>query len=103
MALAQCANLYVIAPGNFIIDLASGATVLLDPAKHEFELFCSPEAARASLRSQIENGQLPNADWRIYTLNGSSAELAEPALASTRQSARLYLARKAALRDWIAE
>ena len=36
-----CPLVYTYAPGNYIVDIASGAEVLLDPGVQEFDLFCA--------------------------------------------------------------
>ena len=46
-----CPYVYVYAPGNYIIDIAGGADVVLDPGASDFELFCSPGAARAAVNA----------------------------------------------------
>ena len=43
----DCQDVYTVAPGNYIIDIAGGSMVVLDPAVQDFPLFCSPEEARA--------------------------------------------------------
>lgn len=92
---APCDVAYTFAPGNYIIDLASGAEVVLDPLMHDFPLFCSPEEARNALELSLANGQLPQGDWRIYRLNGDFEDLATP-------SGRGYmLKRMAPLGDWV--
>ena len=37
-----CPFVYIYAPGNYIVDIASGSQVILDPGVQEFDLFCSP-------------------------------------------------------------
>ena len=62
----DCQEVYTVAPGNYIIDIAGGSMVVLDPAVQDFPLFCSPEEARAGLKTAMDNGALPAGDWRIY-------------------------------------
>lgn len=71
----NCPVLYVLAPENYIIDLAANARVRLDPAWHEFELYCSHAEAGAALDADAARGiKLPD-QWRIYTLDGNAGEL----------------------------
>ena len=55
----DCQEVYTVAPGNYIIDIAGGSMVVLDPAVQDFPLFCSPEEARAGLKTAMDNGALP--------------------------------------------
>lgn len=90
-----CETAYTFAPGNYIIDLASGAEVVLDPLMHDFPLFCSPQEAQNALELALANGQLPDGDWRIYRLGGEFEDLAAV-------SGRGYmLKRMAPLSDWV--
>lgn len=93
-----CPYVYVFAPGNYIVDIASGSEVVLDPAAQEFELFCSPGAARAAVGYAVARGSLPEGDWRIYRLDGSLDDLA---LKSPQQ--RYTLKRMAEVVDWVTE
>lgn len=70
---ANCDELYVILPGNYVIDLAAGAKVLIDPASQEFALFCTAVKAQQALnRSKIPG------DWRVYKMAGAFSEIAQP-------------------------
>ena len=95
----NCATLYVLAPGNFIIDVASGAKVLLDPSVQEFPLFCSPEAAVAALKPMLASGRLAPGDWRIFSLEGDFTDLVQPA--EPGGPSPYALAKKARLADWV--
>ena len=95
----DCAALYVVAPGNFIVDLAGGAAVLLEPSVREFPLFCSPATAKAALEAGQDAGRLPQGDWRVYRLEGSFAELVQPA--EPGGPSPYALARRARLADWV--
>ena len=66
-----CPFVYVYAPGNYIVDIASGSQVILDPGVQEFDLFCSPGEARAAVNEAVRLGILTEGDWRIYRLDGS--------------------------------
>ena len=91
----DCQEVYTVAPGNYIIDIAGGSMVVLDPAVQDFPLFCSPEEARAGLKTAMDNGALPAGDWRIYRLGGDFEDLAAA-------SGRGYmLKRMAPLADWV--
>lgn len=85
---APCPFVYVYAPGNYIIDIAGGADVVLDPMAQDFPLFCAPTDARAALNAEIAAGRLPAGDWRIYRWKASlTIWPRNPALTSTRSSA----------------
>lgn len=85
-----CDSMYVILPDNYVVDLAAGAKVVLNPAVHEFALFCSPGDARVAL-----DRAAPDGDWRIYRLGGSFGELA-------RIRGNDYsLAQPAEITDWV--
>lgn len=87
---AGCDAMYVILPDNYVIDLAAGAKIVLNPAAHEFALFCSPDDARAALGRAA-----PDGDWRVYQLNGSFNDLA-------RSRGNDYsLAQPAEIVDWV--
>lgn len=92
---APCEVAYTFAPGNYIIDLASGSEVVLDPLMHDFPLFCTPAEAQNALELALANRQLPDGDWRIYRLGGDFEDLAA-------SSGRGYmLKRMAPLADWV--
>lgn len=87
----DCDTFYVILPGNFIVDLAAGSKVILDPSAQEFALFCTAKAAGEAL----ENVQ-PAGDWRIYRLDGESG-----AGLAARSGNGYVLARPAEVVDWL--
>ena len=93
-----CPFVYVFAPGNYIVDIASGAQVVLDPGVQEFELFCSPGAARSAINQGMEKGALPEGDWRIYRLDGTLEDLAQKS-----PHRRYTLKRMAQVVDWVTE
>ena len=95
----ECGTLYVVAPGNFIIDLAGGADVILDPAVHAFPLFCTPETAARARAEAVDAGRLPPGDWRVYRLDGTFADLVQPA--EPGAGSPYALARRARLADWV--
>lgn len=95
----DCATLYVVAPGNFIIDLAGGADVVLDPAVREFPLFCGPHTAANALAAAQDSGRLPEGAWRVYRLEGTFADLVQPA--EPGGPSPYALARQARLTDWV--
>ncbi len=88
----DCAGAFVILPGNFIIDLAAGATVLVDPSVQDFALFCTPAQAQEAL-AHVQ----PPGDWRVYELAGDPAELAKP-----QANGPYLLSRPAQVKDWLA-
>ena len=93
-----CPFVYVVAPGNYIVDIASGSEVVLDPAVSEFELFCSPGTARAAVNYAVASGALPEGDWRIYRLDGNLDDLAYRSPQN-----RYTLKRMAEVVDWVTE
>lgn len=97
-AQTPCPFGYVYAPGNYIIDIASGAEVILDPLARDFALFCSPGEARAALNEEIRNGREEGGDWRIYRVGGSFEDLAQ----NTGQG-QFQLKRMAPIVDWALE
>lgn len=94
----DCNTAYIYAPANYIIEVASGSEVILDPSANEFPLFCSPEDARKAVNNEISNNKLPKGDWRIYQLEGNFEDLAQ----STEQN-KFILRRMANITDWIVE
>ena len=99
VAQEDCAALYVLAPGNYIIDLAEGSAVLLDPGVREFPLFCAPDTAVEALAAQVDEGRLPAGDWRVYRVEGGFADLVQEA--EPGGPSPYALARKARLADWV--
>ena len=93
-----CPFVYVFAPGNYIIDIASGSQVVLDPGVQEFELFCSPGASHTAITQGMEKGTLPEGDWRIYRLDGNLDDLAYRSPQN-----RYTLKRMAEVVDWVTE
>lgn len=93
-----CPLVYTYAPGNYIIDIASGSEVLLDPGVQEFDLFCSPVDARAAVNEALRLGILTEGDWRIYRVEGSMEEIGQR-LGKSQHT----LARMTQIVDWVAE
>lgn len=91
-----CPVLHVLAPGNYIVDIAAEANVVLDPAWHEFRLYCDKLKAREALEAMTGNGLQPG-QWRIYTLEGSPRDIAKI------ENGRLILAKPARLAGWLEE
>lgn len=87
----DCRTLYVILPGNFIVDLAAGAHVALNPSVDEFVLFCSPASAAKALHAAALPG-----DWRVYRMKGNFEEIAEMA-----ENGQPRLAVSAEADDWL--
>jgi hypothetical protein len=98
LSAADCPALYVFAPGNYIMDIAGGAEVVLDPGVQEFPLFCGPRAARAYVIRKVEAGSLPAGDWRIYRLEGKFEDLAQET-----DDGGYTLGRMASAVDWVTE
>lgn len=103
LALCACAakqaprelptRLYVILPDNYIIDLAAGSQVTIDPAVQEFALFSSPRKAADALAEAAPG--LPGA-WAVFEVNGNPAEIARP-----RGAGEYVLTRPVQVLDWI--
>ena len=93
-----CPFVYVYAPGNYIIDIAGGAEVVLDPMAQDFSLFCAPADARAALNAEIAAGRLPEGDWRIYRVEGQFDDLAQKSGPNQHM-----LKRMAPIVDWVTE
>lgn len=87
---------YVILPGNYIIDVAAGSEVTLNPDIGEFVIFSSPDTAQKALRAELATGRLAPGDWRVYSLAGDFASLARPC-----GSGRHCLAVPAIVADWV--
>ena len=97
-AAEPCPFVYVYAPGNYIIEIASGAEVILDPGVQDFDLFCSPGEARTAVNEAVRIGVLPDGDWRIFRLDGTMEDLGQ------RQHNNQYmLNRMAQVVDWVTE
>lgn len=83
---------YVILPANFVIDLAAGATVRLNPAVREFILYPSAEDARAPLAEL--NDAFPDG-WKIYILEEDFETAAQPRESGYRLNSPARVA------DWV--
>ena len=92
----SCQTAWVYAPGNYIIDIAAGADVLLNPEVQDFPLFCTPEEALVALGREIDAGRLPRGDWRAYKLEGTFSDIAE-----RDGTGQVILARMTRLQDWL--
>ena len=93
-----CPFVYTYAPGNYIVDIASGAEVILDPGVQDFELFCSPGDARAAVNEALKLGILTEGDWRIYRVEGSMEEIGQ-----RQHNNQHTLTRMTQIVDWVAE
>ena len=93
-----CPFVYVYAHGNYIVDIASGSQVILDPGVQEFDLFCSPGEARAAVNKAVRLGLLTEGDWRIYRLEGSMEEIGQ-----RQRNNQHTLTRMTQIVDWVAE
>lgn len=96
---SNCPRLYVLLPENYIIDLAAGSRVYLNPAFHEFIVFCSPEEAANAREKGVRQGLLADRQrWLVYELEGIPMELA-----SICHEKALCLKNRAVVADWIKE
>ncbi|MBQ7739207.1 MAG: hypothetical protein IJT59_06110 [Desulfovibrionaceae bacterium] len=73
----NCTEAWVYAPDNLILELSSGNQVLLDPAVHDFPLFCSKDEAKVALQKMILEKKYPASGWAYYKLAGKFANLAK--------------------------
>lgn len=94
----NCEKAYTYAPGNYIIEIAGGSEVVLDPLMHDFRLFCTADQAHDYVLEEISRHRLPRGDWRVYVVGGNFRELAQPAGENT-----YVLKRMAPLVDWVSE
>lgn len=86
-----CDTLYVILPDNYIVDVAAGSQVVLDPSSQDFAVFCSPKNAQAALEAAD-----PYGDWRVYSLEGEYEDLAQDV-----GGGQYLLRRPAKVNDWV--
>ena len=93
-----CPFVYTYAPGNYIVDIASGSEVILDPGVQDFDLFCSPGDARAAVNEAVRLGVLTEGDWRIYRVEGSMEEIGQ-----RLRNNQHTLTRMTQIVDWVAE
>lgn len=97
MQMPKCETPYVVLPDNFIIDLAAGSEVALNPARQQFALFCTASEAREALSADVGSGRLdPRGQWRVYILDGKFGDMAVPC-----GDGQFCLATPATLRDWV--
>lgn len=94
----NCEKAYTYAPGNYIIEIAGGSEVVLDPLMHDFRLFCTADQAHDYVLEEISSHRLPRGDWRVYVVGGNFRDLAQPAGGNT-----YVLKRMAPLVDWVSE
>lgn len=93
-----CDEVFVYAPGNFVVDLAAGSVVSLDPSVATFPVFCSAADARAAVDRKVSKGELPAGNWRIYRLKGTFSEIG-----TATGPEEFRLARRADMADWVQE
>lgn len=92
---AGCETLYTFAPGNYIVDIAGGEDVIIDPGVQDFRLFCSPAEAKGALEKELDEGRIEAGDWRIYRVEGDPEQIAVH-----DSNGNFLLNRMAALVDW---
>lgn len=85
-------RLFVILPDNYVIDLAAGSEVIIDPAAQEFALFPSVAAAAKALAA-AQN--LPGS-WGVFEISGDPAEIARP-----HGSGEYVLVKPAQVLEWV--
>lgn len=76
----SCPSPLVVLPDNYVVELAAGSIVELNPARQQFALFCTVEEAREALQADIAAQRIDGEEgrWRIYSLNGTYEQLARP-------------------------
>lgn len=75
----NCPSPLVVLPDNYIVELAAGEIVELNPSRQQFALFCTVDEAREAMESDLEAGRIEGKGrWRIYSLNGDYEQLARP-------------------------
>lgn len=96
--VSQCEDVYVYAPAVYVIPIASGQMVALDPLANDFPIFCTPAAAQAALAQEIAAKKLPGAldEWKVYRVYGSWEDLSTP-----RSAGGYLLSKPAELIDWV--
>ena len=75
----DCPSPLVVLPDNYIVELAAGAIVELNPARQQFALFCTVDEAKEALAADLAAKRIEGeGHWRVYSLNGSYEDLARP-------------------------
>lgn len=87
------ARLFVILPDNYVIDLAAGSQVIIDPSAQEFALFPTSGAAAKALAAAAPN--LPGS-WGVFEIADNPAEIARP-----RGSGEYVLIKPAQVLEWV--
>lgn len=97
-ARPDCPHPLVALPDNFIIDLAAGSVVTLNPARRRFALFCSAKEAREALAADLAANRIEGEEdrWRVYSLKGTYEELARPC-----GNGQFCLGEPAELLEWV--
>lgn len=91
-----CLEVYAYAPGSYIINIAGGDEVVLDPAVRDFNLFCTAESAEEGLNNALDEGKAPPGDWRIFRVYGDMARIGVEV-----EPGAYLLIRPAPLVDWV--
>ena len=94
-APGTCERVYTFAPGNFIVDIAAGSVVAMNPGTREFPVFCTAREARDAVDARVSAGRLPEGDWRVYLLEGTFEDIG-----AVKGPGRYVLGRRARLVDW---
>lgn len=87
------ARLYVILPDNYVIDLAAGSNVVIDPAAQEFALFATPAQAASALAAAAPG---LSGSWGIFEIGGDPADVARP-----QSSGEYELIKPVQVREWV--
>ncbi len=92
----DCTEAYTFAPASFIIDIASGQPVVLDPLVGDFPVYCQVAGAQRGLQIALEDKMIPEGDWKIYRFAGEWQNLA-----SEVKPGFFLLKTRARLIDWV--
>ncbi len=96
MQSEDCEEVYTFAPANFVIHMASGEQIMLDPMSGDYPVYCDAKSAKQGLRQAIEDKMVEDGDWKIYRMEGEWQ-----ALATEAQPGFYLLKTKAQLIDWV--
>lgn len=94
--VTQCTEAFTYAPAAYVIHIASGDAVILDPVSNDFQLFCDTTSATKGLQNALTQGAIPEGDWKIYRVYGQWSDIATEA-----EPGVFLLNRPAPLVDWV--
>ncbi len=93
----DCEIVYTYAPSFYVINIAGGDAVVVDPFSQDFPLFCDPGEAKAALQKDLSSGRLTSkVDWLVYRVWGEWDDLA-----AKNPEGGYMLKHTAPLVDWV--